>query len=134
MLDQNLSTDYSKIKELTDTDLILELVASDDEKYYTNTYVNNRGKQKMTDGSMTITGQKVEFKLIKVKENDLMGSYTFHFTPCTNGCVYNIERNGGLYNANTSSRIVKPYEFVSSDRLEEFFRNCAKLLIRELRS
>ncbi len=134
VLDQNLSTDYSKIKELTDTDLILELVASDEEKYYTNKYTNYKGKEKITDGSITISGQKVEFKLIKVKENDLVGSYTFHFTPCTNGCVYNIDHFGTLYNVSTSSKVVKPYEFVSSDRLEEFFKNCAKLLIRELRS
>ncbi len=133
VLDQNVSTDYSKIKELTETDLILELVSSDEEKYYTNQYTNTRGKPKITQGSMTISGQKVEFKLIKVKENDLVGSYTFHFTPCINGCVYNIDPFGNLYNLSTANKIVKPYEFVSSDRLEEFYKDCAKLLIKELR-
>lgn len=133
VLDQNLSTDYSKIKELTDTDLILELVSSDEERYNTNQYSNSRGKQRITDGPMTIYGQKVEFKLIKVKENDLVGSYTFHFTPCINGCAYAIEKNGTLYHLSTSTKILKPYEFVTPDRLEEFYTRCAKLLIRELR-
>lgn len=133
VLDQNVSTDYSKIKELTETDLILELVSADDERYNTNQYVNRKGKPRMTDGPMTIFGKQVEFKLIKVKENDLVGSYTFHFTPCVNGCVYNIDHFGTLYNVSTTSKIVKPYEFVTQDRLEEFYKNCAKLLIKELR-
>lgn len=134
VLDQNLSTDYSKIKELTDTDLILELVASDEERYNTNLYTTRRGKERITDGPMTIFGQKVEFKLIKVKENDLVGSYTFHFTPCINGCIYNIDRYGTLYNISTSNKILKPYEFITPDGLEEFYKSCAKLLIKELRS
>ena len=133
VLDQNVSTDYSKIKELTDTDLILELVSADDEKYNTNQYTNKRGKSKITDGPMTIFGKQVEFKLIKVKENDLVGSYTFHFTPCVNGCLYNIDHFGSLYNISNTSKVIKPYEFVTQDRLEEFYKNCAKLLIKELR-
>lgn len=133
VLDQNVSTDYSKIKELTETDLILELVSADDERYNTNQYTNRRGKPRITDGPMTIFGKQVEFKLIKVKENDLVGSYTFHFTPCVNGCLYNIDHLGTLYNISTSTKIVKPYEFVTQDRLEEFYKNCAKLLIKELK-
>lgn len=133
VLDQNVSTDYSKIKELTDTDLILELVSSEEERYNTNQYTNHKGKAKITDGPMTLFGHKVEFKLIKVKENDLVGSYTFHFSPClSSGCIYNIDRNGTIYTI--ANKIVKPYEFVPADKLEEFYKTCAKLLIRELRS
>lgn len=133
VLDQNVSTDYSKIKELTETDLILELVSTDDEKYSTNQYVNRKGKPKITQGPMTLFGQKVEFKLIKVKDNDLVGSYTFHFTPCVKGCIYNIDPFGALYRIQTTAKVVKPYEFVSQDALEEFYKNCSKLLIRELK-
>lgn len=134
VLEQNRATDYSKIKELTNTDLIIEFVGFENVKYYTNKYTDQKGREKTTDANLTLTGSKIEFKLIRVKDNDLVGSYTFHYTPCTSGCSYTFDKMGTLYSPTVKSKaITKPYEFVSSDALEEFFKLSAQRLIREMK-
>lgn len=134
VLDQNVTSDYSKIKELTNTDLIIEFVGFDNVKYYTNKYTDQKGREKTTDANLTLTGSKIEFKLIRVKDNDLVGSYTFHYTPCTSGCTYKFDNLGNLYSTSTQGKaITQPYEFVSSDALEDFFKSSTQRLIREMK-
>lgn len=133
VLDQNIVSDYSKIKELTNTDLILELVNYENINFNTNKYIDAKGRDKTIDGNFTLKGVKIEFKLIKVKENDLVGSYSFFYSPCSDGCKYTFDSNGNLYANNNRKKMTMPYEFVSSDNLEDFFKSCAKRLINELK-
>lgn len=86
VLDQE-SLDYSKIGQLTKTDLILELVSySTKEKYFTKEYKDEAGNNKIADRNFSLRGATIEFKLTSVKENDLVGSYIFYHTPCTEPC------------------------------------------------
>ncbi len=134
VLDQKVTSDYSAIKELTNTDLILEFVGFEAVKYYTNKYTDRKGKERTSVANLTLTGNKIEFKLIQVKDNDLVGSYTFHNTPCTSGCSYTFDNLGNLYLPNVTNKVIaKPYEFVSSDALEEFIKASTQSLIRAMR-
>ncbi len=134
VLDQNTAVDYSKIKELTDTDLILELVSYEQVNYNTNTYTDRKERQRVTDTNLKVPGVKVEFKLIQVKDNDLVGEYTFNYAPCTSGCLYTFDNLGNLYNpADLNRRKITPYEYVTSDQLETFFQGCTQQLIRNLK-
>lgn len=134
VLDQTTTTDYSKIKELTDTDLIIEFIGFETVKYYTNKYTDSKGRAKTSNTNFTLPGSKVEFKLIRVKENDIVGSYTFHYTPCISGCNYSFDAAGNLYQPNQKGKaITQPYEFVSSDELEDFFKTSSQRLIKELK-
>jgi len=135
VIGQNAVSDYSKIKELTDTDLILEFVnLNTEDKYLTNKYIDNKGKEKTIDGQFVIYGYKVEFKLISVDKNDIVGMYTFYYTPCTNGCHYSFDESGNIYSDQDKGKtITLPYEFVTNDTLVEFFQQISKKLINELK-
>jgi hypothetical protein len=85
VLDQG-NLDYTKIGVLTQTDLILELVRSSTKIYPTQDYKDAGGAMHKTPLPMVFTGASIEFKLVSVKDNDLIGSYVFHYTPCTDGC------------------------------------------------
>ena len=135
ILEQGNIADYSKIKELTETDLILELVSFGDQKYNTNRYKDEKGRDITTNLNFTLTGTTVEFKIISVKESDLVGNFIFNYTPCTSGCLYSFNQSGTLYPTNAvSSKKSTPYEFVTPDVLENFFRECSVRLIEKLKS
>jgi hypothetical protein len=134
VLDQNVSTNYSKIKELTNTDLIIELVGFSDVKIFTNKYTDMKGREKTSDVNLVLNGYKIEFKLIRVKDNDLVGTYTFYYTPCTNGCKCTFDNLGTFYSPTVKGKtIIQPYELVPSDSMEEFYKITAQRLIAELK-
>jgi hypothetical protein len=85
---QSGAIDYSKMKDLTDTDLILELAEISDIPYVTNAYYTNAGLKKLPAiaPALSYSGIKIELKIINVKKNDIVGTYTFYDTPCTEGC------------------------------------------------
>jgi hypothetical protein len=122
---ENTSVDYSKIKELTGTDLIIELVSYEKLKYPVLRYSDQAGNEKATAPGFIITGAKAEFKIISVKENDFVGSYVFYSTPCTDGCSYKFNQFG-TPSENTDY-------FSTTVQLENFFKECALRLIKELR-
>ena len=122
---ENTSVDYSKIKELTGTDLILELVGYEKVKYPISKYRDNAGNEKTNKSPFAITGAKAEFKLISVNENDFVGSYVFYSTPCTNGCTYRFNQFGEATGVTDF--------FSTTMAVEDFFRDCSLRLIKELR-
>jgi hypothetical protein len=138
---ENTTVDYSKIKELTGTDLILELVGYEKIKYPVPSYIDQDGNEKATKAGLTIsrekdftitgekdftiTGAKAEFKIISVKENDFVGSYIFYSTPCTNGCTYKFNQYGATSAATDY--------FSTNIDLENFFKDCGLRLIKILR-
>jgi hypothetical protein len=94
--------DYSKIKELTETDLILELSTLEYVGYPFNSFgYTLTGRRNMDtrssiscSNSIVIYGLKLEFRLIKVKENDFIGSFTYYHSMCPdNTCVYSVNVN-----------------------------------------
>jgi len=76
---------YSEIYKITKTDLILELTNIDTSvEFTTNKIYTEENQEKVYDYySVTRVGATIEFKLILLYENKLVGSYTFNYTPCT---------------------------------------------------
>ncbi len=147
VLDNNQSIDYSKINALTNTDLILELVRLDNTVgYNTNVcYTVPDDQQRLINEYRSMGGASVEFKLVYVKTNEIVGSYKIHSTPCLDGCR-------GLYKKGGSRGIFvnvpwlktgekeelrrlnrKPYQELDQDDLESFIANATRQLVKTMR-
>lgn len=130
--DDNKVQDYSKLKELTNTELILEVIRRKSVSYDTNRYINNSGKEKIAPFNIKMYGEKVEFRIISVRNNDMVGNYVFHYTPCVDGCTYIYNELGQISKINSNSK--NAYEFVGDGSvLERFYKISTERLINELR-
>ncbi len=127
----NPTQDYSKIKELTETDFIVEMITYGNVNYSTNTYTDVNGTETKTAAPLLLSGRKVEFRVIKVKDNDLVGAYTFNYAPCTKGCTYSFDQKGNYYLAGLKTMVI-PTE-LTSDELENFLKACSQQLIKILK-
>lgn len=156
VLNSQTALDYSKINDLTGTDLILELVKVDDKIPFTTNraYDIKDGKQKIGDNpkmpglnQITRFGASIEFKLIIVKNNEYGGSYLFNYTPCDNSdnnsrndcnCqldyamhTFFVKDYCGYSQANGNQG--KAYEAVPQNEFEIFVRNGVKKVIASIR-
>lgn len=137
--------DYSRIKELTETDLILELSSIQYVKYPMNSFTfysqskrkGNIERRINCTNYFNIYGLKLEFRLIKVKENDFIGSFTYNYTPCTDyPCNYKI--NVSSANACSSPFIEQGNVIFSETRLipqteiEKFVKSAAQKMVNEV--
>ena len=96
VLDNMNNGDYSKMADLTGTDLVLEVVDISLEEYHTNT-VDRKGADKSYNCNFSgFYGWKVEMKIISVKLNEVVGLYTFYKTPCTKGCNFELDLHCNL--------------------------------------
>lgn len=133
----NNNIDYEKIKEKSDTDLIIELTKLDPSILYTtNTYYNKNDKEKTeTDGKHEKYGASVEFKVVSIENNEYGGMYKFNYTPCTEGCII----SKSFKDIRKELKAMKkkdeePYEGVEKDVLEDFIKDATKRLVSEMRS
>lgn len=152
VLNSQQSLDYSKINDLTGTDLILELVKIDTRiPISTNKAYTKDGKLKMTKGfDYTRYGASIEFKLILVKNNDFGGSYSFNYTPCIENeylsnceCQVGYKKSGKFYsdidvnicdiNEDKSKKKVQAYQTISQNPFESFVRDGIKKVIASIR-
>lgn len=128
------STDYSKIKDLTNTDLILEVVNIDPKVVYTTNKVTLTGKKRVTQQIGEIDykryGASVEFRLIMVKNNEIAGSYKYNYEPCVNGC----ELASFNFKGKRNRREVELRETISVNILEEFIKVCTQDLTKSFKS
>ena len=124
LLSKAQSSDYSKIKELTNTDIILEVVNIDPAVIYTTNKVTLVGKKKETQEIGTVDykkyGASVEFRLIMVKNNEIAGTYKYNYQPCASGC----EIQTFKFTGKRLSQQVELKETVSVNTLEEFIKSC----------
>lgn len=136
LIDQNKVSDYSKIKELTNTDLILEFIGFEKVTYTTNEYLDVKGKRKTINSTISMTGTKIDFKLISIKDNTIVGTYTYYTAPCINGCTYRINEFGALYPLSSNSKgknsAINTSEYDKED-LVLFIQSSIRKLILELR-
>ena len=134
-MEKSQNKNYSSIRELTDTDIILEVVGLDvNVEYNTNKYRDRKGRDKKVLGNIKLNGATVEFKVILVQTNELAGTYEFNYTPCIDGCEYYIDSTGKLYKASSGTKEIQPYELVETNALEKFMSVCTRDLIDELRN
>ncbi|MCO5240914.1 MAG: hypothetical protein M9904_12770 [Chitinophagaceae bacterium] len=134
LLSKSQTTDYSKIKELTNTDVILEVVNIDPAVVYTTNKITLVSKKKETEQIGNVDykkyGASVEFRLIMVKNNEIAGTYKYNYQPCPKGCeVGTFKFTGKRHNKKVELR-----ETVSVNTLEEFITLCTQDLIRSFKS
>ncbi len=116
------TSDYSRIKDLTNTDLILEVVNIDPQVIYSTNKVTliTKGKEKEVLQNIDYKryGASVEFKLILVRNNEIAGSYKYNYKPCPNGCELTT-----FQITNKRSNEVALKESVQVNLLEEFMQS-----------
>ena len=89
---KSTTQDYSKIKDLTNTDLILEVINIDQHIVYSTNkvnqvYKNGTEKEVLQEKDYKARGFSIEFKLVIVRNNEIAGSYKYQYKPCTDGCA-----------------------------------------------
>ena len=128
--------DYEKLKEKSDTDLIIELTKIDPQVLYsTNKYYTKDGVEKVAKyNNEERYGATIEFKVIMIESNEFAGIYKFNYTPCEDGCVIS-KSNKQLAQEMRERRkkSAEGYEGVERDDLEIFIRNATKQLVAEMR-
>jgi hypothetical protein len=133
LLSKSATSDYSKIKELTNTDIILEVVSINPSVLYTTNKVTTVTSKKEIEkiGSIDYKdkGASVEYKVILVKNNEIAGTYKYNFKPCLGGCELTTFKFTGKNNS------LKPVlrETVEINTLEEFLKMTTKRLISSFR-
>ncbi|MFD1095595.1 hypothetical protein [Salegentibacter chungangensis] len=133
----NNNIDYEKIKEKSDTDLIIELTKLDPSIVYkTNTYYDKKDREKTeTEGTYERYGASVEFKVVSIANNEYAGMYKFNYTPCTDGCVISKSfKDIRKELKKLRKKEEEPYEGVEKDVLEEFIKDATRKLVAEMRS
>jgi hypothetical protein len=141
--DTKQNIDYSQIQELTNTDLILEVVKIDPSiEYVTNKYYTIGKRDKKVESTSGVEykqyGASAEFKIILVSNNEMSGSFKFHYTPCLDGCETSTLKNKVNLNIipKSKSSVIAPpaYTGVEVDRMEEFIKRCTKDLVKSVKS
>jgi len=132
IIDKSKSTDYTKIGEETNTDLILEVVNINPNVLYSTNKITTVSGGKSTDQVQPVdykkSGASIEFRLIMVKNNEIAGNYKYNYTPCQQGCPL----TDWTYNKHT--KVVELKETVAVNELEEFIKSCTQDLIRSFKS
>ena len=134
IINKSGSTDYSKIKDLTNTDLILEVININSKVIYSTNRVSVIKKKKATEQVGNIDykryGASIEFRIIMVRNNEIAGSYKYNYQPCPEGC----ELGSFKFSGKKGNKQVELRETVSVNTLEEFITLCTKDLIRSFRA
>lgn len=134
---ENNNIDYEKIKEKSDTDLIIELTKLDPSILYeTNTYYDKKDKEHTERyGTHQRYGAAVEFKVVSIANNEYAGMYKFNYTPCTEGCVISKSfKDIKKEQKELRKKEEEPYEGVEKDVLEDFIKDATQKLVSEMRS
>lgn len=132
----NNNIDYEKIKEKSDTDLIIELTKLDPSILYkTNTFYDIRNRERTeTTGSYERYGASVEFKVVYIANNEYAGMYKFNYTPCIYGCIISQSLSDlRKEQKNLRKKGKEPYEGVERDVLEDFIKDATNKLVGEMR-
>lgn len=133
LVNKSTSNDYSKLKELTETDLILEVVNIETSVLYTTNKVTERKKSGVEETIIMPTsylgyGASIEFKVVIVKNNEIAGNYKFNYNPCPeDGCLISTYKRKG------KSKEFELIETITTNSLEIFIRKCAQDLVKSFR-
>ena len=133
LLSKSQTSDYSKIKELTNTDIILEVVNIDPSVLYTTNKVTVVTAKKETEQIGNVDykekGASVEYKIILVKNNEIAGTYKFNYKPCPDGC----ELTTFKFTGRNNNKKIELKETVAINTMEEFMKLTTKKLIASFR-
>lgn len=129
LLNKSQTSDYSKIKELTNTDIILEVVNLNLTVLHKTNKITTIAKKKETEKigkTFTENGASAEFKVILVKTNEIAGTYKYNYTPCENGCEIESYKF-------SSAKKLELKESVEINKMEEFVKGSTKQLIKSFK-
>lgn len=129
--------DYKKLKEKSDTDLIIELTKLNPKILYeTNKYFDKNDKEKVESSyKYKRYGASVEFKVVMIKSNEFAGVYKFNYTPCSSGKGCSISKSLSQLRKERKKDLKdkeKGYEGVERDELEVFIKDATQKLIDEM--
>lgn len=142
---------YNKISALTDTDLILELISIERPVgYNTNVCYVVKGEEDrpvvMQQDYRTLGGASVEFKLVNIKTNEVVGNYKIHYTPCTDDSCRGFYRRstgfrqglgwfrpGEVAQQERKLRKAGGFEAIDQDILELFMADATHQLVQSMR-
>jgi hypothetical protein len=120
-------------KELSDADLILEVVNIDDKIVYSTNKVTNIGSNNSFEKPQSLEyrslGAYVEYRLIMVKTNEIGGTYKFYYQPCAHGCALNDFRFSGK----GKNRQVKLPQQLPQEVVENFIATSIKELVHSFK-
>lgn len=136
--DNNGNINYSQIKDLTNTDLIVEVIKINPSvPYVTNKSYTVGKKGKITESTSNREfkkfGASAEFKIIMVKNNEMAGTYTFNYNPCPDGCPASSFSKPIVIKTKLSPT-VSAYEGVETNAMEDFIKQCARDLISAMKN
>lgn len=138
ILSQSQNIDYSKMSEMTNTDIVLEIVNIQYQEYKTNEVIKN-GEPKVYNCEFKgFYGWKVDCKIVLVNQNEIGGMYSFYKTPCTNGCDFSLGHSCNLVSPRVKTRDAndKPipwaYRVDLDGDFEKFATTIANKLIKEM--
>lgn len=138
IVSQNQNIDYSKMSELTNTDIVLEVVNVSYQEYKTNE-VLKKGESKTYNCIFRgFWGWKVDCRIILVTKNEVAGMYTFYKTPCTEGCDFSLGHSCNLVSPKVKTRDTenKPipwaYKVDIDADFESFATTIANKMIKEM--
>jgi len=129
---------YSQIKDLTNTDLIVEVIKINPAiQYVTNKKysIDKRGRTIESSSSTEFKeyGASAEFKIILVKNNEMAGTYTFNYAPCVDGCPISTFHTKAIPKIKFLNS-TPAYEGVEKNVMEDFIRKCAQDLITAMKN
>ncbi|RMA66567.1 hypothetical protein [Ulvibacter antarcticus] len=130
------TVDYEKLKDKSDTDLIIELTKLNPQVIYkTNKYFNKNGDERIESSFIHERyGASVEFKVILINSNEFAGIYKFNYTPCVDGCVISKSLKELTKERKAKEKEEKKgYEGVEKDELEIFIKDATQKLVAEMR-
>lgn len=129
--------DYQKLKEKSDTDLILELTKLNPQvTYETNKYYDKNDRERIENFyTYKRYGAAVEFKVVLIKSNEFAGVYKFNYTPCSQGKGCSISKSTSQLRKERSKQErykTEAYEGVERDELEIFIKDATQKLVNEM--
>lgn len=115
-----------------DTDLIIEISKLNlNVIYETNKYYTDKNKDGRLPYLYKRYGAEIEFKVLMIEENELVGSYTYKYAPCNSKypCVIDEAFSKNWHKARTGKT---GYEKVRENELEVFLEVATQQLVHSL--
>ena len=137
--------DYKNLKEITNVDLILELIKiKKNIPYTTDRFYTKKGEEReLNDYVISRFGAIIEYKVIMVGSNEAVGLYTFYYSPCSSdsnigdcNCILGY-KNGlnKIYPKKNWCHSRENPEFMPMDEnlMEDFFIQSVRSMISDMK-
>lgn len=133
---QQGEVDYSRLKELGNTDMVLEFVGINENQVRTNRYFTPGGAERALrpECEQQFYTYSIEFRVIYIKDNEVAGRYTFYYAPCSDedGCSYKLVQNC-YFESRKTKKLIQPYQLMTKTRWERFAETAAERIVAELK-